>query len=72
MFISNDNLGNTARRFSLNDKSIALAKGLHPFKLIRLGAIFGGWPTQWDSLDILSIRKSNESQFKIMGSSYFY
>ena len=70
LFISNSNLTGIARRFSLNDKSIALAKGLHPFKLIRLGANFGGWPTQWDSLSI-SIRKSDESEFKIMGASYF-
>jgi len=69
LFITNENV-NTARRFSLEDKSIALAKGLHPFKLIRLGAIFGGWPTQWDSLE-LSIRKSEEKGFKVMGAPYF-
>jgi hexosaminidase len=69
-FISNEDESATARRFSLNDKSIALAKGLHPFKLIRLGAIFGGWPTQWENLEI-SIRRSDETEFKVMGAPYF-
>lgn len=69
--ISNEKDNNgTARRFSRSDKSIALAKGLHPFKLIRLGAIFGGWPTQWDQLNI-SIRESKQTKFSYMGESYF-
>lgn len=71
IFISNeaDNEG-TARRFSRSDKSVALAKGLHSIKIIRLGSIFGGWPTQWDDVTI-AIRKANEPEFKIMDSSYF-
>lgn len=64
-----DNDG-TARRFSRSDKSIALAKGLHSFKLIRLGAIFGGWPSQWDQLNI-AIRKSDQPKFTTMNESYF-
>lgn len=71
LLISNekDNRG-TARRFSRSDKSIALAKGYHPVKLIRLGAIFGGWPTQWDAMT-LDIRKDGEPQFQRTDPDYF-
>ena len=71
LLISNekDNHG-TARRFSRSDKSIALSKGYHPIKLIRLGAVFGGWPTQWDAMT-LSVRKSDRSAFTAMGAEYF-
>ncbi len=71
LFISNEK-GNegTARRFSRSDRSIALTKGYHPIKLVRLGAIFGGWPTQWDNM-MLFIRKANEAEFKVAGKEYF-
>lgn len=71
LFISNlrDNEG-TALRFSRSDRSAALGKGYHPFKLVRMGAIFGGWPTQWDNVG-LQIRKAEESQFRTMDASYF-
>ncbi|MDR1883565.1 MAG: family 20 glycosylhydrolase [Prevotella sp.] len=64
-----DNNG-TARRFSRSDKSIALAKGPHAVKIIRLGAIFGGWPTQWDALSV-AIRKADQPVFTVMDASYF-
>ncbi|MBK5721996.1 family 20 glycosylhydrolase [Dysgonomonas sp. Marseille-P4677] len=71
LFISNEKDNNgTARRFSRSDKSIALAKGPHSIKIIRLGAIFGGWPTQWDSIN-LSIREDSEAEFKLTDASYF-
>lgn len=70
-FISNEKDNNgTARRFSRSDKSIALAKGYHEVKLIRLGAIFGGWPTQWENI-YLSIRKEGEEKFQVMAEEYF-
>ncbi|WP_165042650.1 family 20 glycosylhydrolase [Dysgonomonas sp. ZJ709] len=68
--ITNDEGTPTARRFSRNDKSIALAKGYHPVKIVRLGAVLGGWPTQWDNVSV-SIRKADEPEFKIMDASYF-
>lgn len=61
---------NTARRFSRSDKSIALAKGPHSFKLIRLGAIFGGWPTQWENIYV-SIRKADQAEFSYLDANYF-
>ena len=71
LLISNEKDNNlTARRFSRSDKSIALAKGYHPVKIVRMGAIFGGWPTQWDNIT-LSIRKADEPKFKVMDASYF-
>lgn len=52
------------KRFSRNDKSIALAEGLHPVKIIRLCNIIGGWPPLWDDISV-SIREEKESQYKI-------
>ncbi|NDW12705.1 beta-hexosaminidase [Bacteroides sp. 214] len=71
LFISNEqkDLG-TARRFSRNDKSIALAKGYHSIKLLRLGATFGGWPTQWNAI-MLSVRKEGETAFRILEAEDF-
>jgi hexosaminidase len=69
--ISNEKDNNgTARRFSRSEKPIALAKGSHAIKIIRLGAIFGGWPTQWDPV-MLSIRKADQPEFVLMDASYF-
>jgi len=71
LLISNEKDNNgTARRFSRSDKSVALAKGPHVFKLIRLGAIFGGWPTQWEDIYV-GIRKADQSEFSYMDETYF-
>lgn len=70
LFITNEGDEGTARRFSRADKSAALAKGLHPVKIVRLGAIFGGWPTQWENMWV-SIRPEKENKFKPMDESYF-
>lgn len=71
LLISNEKDNNgTARRFSRSDKSIALAKGAHSIKIVRMGAIFGGWPTQWDNI-LLWIRKSDQARFSIMREEYF-
>lgn len=60
----------TARRYPRSDRPAALAKGLHPVKIVRLGAIFGGWPTQWEDV-FVQIRKDGESQFKTIDAPYF-
>lgn len=71
LFISNEKDNNgTARRFSRSDKSVALAKGYHPIKLMRLGAIFGGWPTQWDAMT-MSMRKDGEKEFRTLKAEDF-
>lgn len=71
LFISNEKDNNgTARRFSRSDKSIALAKGYHAVKIVRMGAIFGGWPTQWENIT-LSMRKADQPSFAVLDASSF-
>ncbi|MCD7899115.1 MAG: family 20 glycosylhydrolase [Bacteroides sp.] len=71
LFISNEKgYEGKARRFSRHDKSIALAKGYHPIEFVQLGAIFGGWPTQWESA-FVSMRKEGEDKFKFLKPENF-
>lgn len=58
-----DNSGEV-KRFSRHDKSIALAKGLHPIKIVFLGHIIGGWPSVWNDGKV-EIRKANEEWRRI-------
>lgn len=55
------NKGET-KRFSRNDKSVALAKGLHEIKVVFLGHIIGGWPSNWNNGDV-NIRKADAEKF---------
>ncbi|MDR1584467.1 MAG: family 20 glycosylhydrolase [Prevotellaceae bacterium] len=48
LFINNEE---TVRKNVKSDKSIALAKGFHAIKIVRLGNVIGGWPSQWDEID---------------------
>ncbi|MDF9831743.1 family 20 glycosylhydrolase [Parabacteroides sp. PF5-6] len=50
------------KRFSRNDRSVALAKGLHEVKVVFLGHIIGGWPSNWNGGGIL-LRKSDAEKF---------
>lgn len=50
------------KRFSRNDKSVALASGLHEIKVVFLGNSLGGWPTNWNDGSI-NIRKSDDDTF---------
>lgn len=50
------------KRFSRNDRSVALAAGLHEIKAVFLGHIIGGWPSNWNSGNI-SLRKSDAEKF---------
>ena len=59
LLISNEG---EVKRFSRNDKSVALAKGLHELKVVFLGHIIGGWPSLWDDASI-SIRKADQERF---------
>ena len=69
LLISNDG---EVRRFSRNDTSVALAKGLHDFKVVYCGNIIGGWPSQWDDAAV-SIRKSDCKKFvNIKPEQLFY
>ncbi|MDR1555576.1 MAG: family 20 glycosylhydrolase [Tannerellaceae bacterium] len=50
------------KRFSRQDKSVALAKGLHELKVVFLGHIIGGWPSNWNNGSV-QIRKSDAAKF---------
>ena len=56
------NNGGETKRFSRNDASMALAKGLHEIKVVFCSHIIGGWPSAWDDASI-SIRKSDAEKF---------
>ena len=54
------------KRFSRNDKSVALGKGLHEFKVVFLSHIIGGWPSIWNNWHkgTVSYRKANAEKFE--------
>ena len=56
------NNGGEVKRFSRHDSSAALAKGLHEIKLVFLGHILGGWPSNWNDGSV-KLRKSNAKEF---------
>lgn len=53
------------KRHSRHDNSIALAEGLHKIKVVFLGHIIGGWPSNWNDGSVL-LRRSGENEFKIV------
>ena len=57
----NNNEGQV-KRYSRADTSMALAAGWHQLKVVFLGNIIGGWPSQWDSGRI-SLREAGQEQF---------
>jgi hexosaminidase len=66
------NQGET-KRFSRHDKSVALAKGLHPFKVVFLGHIIGGCHSSWGNNKSVNIRKSDAKNFTpLKGGQLFY
>lgn len=65
LLISNEG---EVKRFSRHDSSVALAKGLHEIKVVFLGHIIGGWPSNWNNGGI-RIRKAGESKFVPVTSS---
>ena len=54
-----------------NDSSVALAKGLHPIKIVFLSNIVGGWPS-WRSKISIEMRKDSEQQFTEVDDSQYY
>ena len=65
------NNGGQVKRFSSNDKSVALSTGLHEIKAVFLGNTYGGWPTNWGDGSI-KIRKSDEKSFKKINPGNLY
>ncbi len=56
---------------TLNDSSLALAKGLHPIRIVFLSNIVGGWPSWWSKTSI-EIRKDSEQLFKEVDNSFYF
>lgn len=50
------------KRFSRHDTSIALGKGLHEIKVVFLGHIIGGWPSNWNDGSV-KLRKADTDKF---------
>lgn len=57
------NNGGEVKRFSRHDSSAALAKGSHEIKVVFLGHIIGGWPSNWNDGNV-KIRKAGAEQFE--------
>ena len=56
---------------SSHDTSLALAKGLHPVKMVFLANIIGGWPGWWSNLS-LQMRKDNATKFSDVSSNQYF
>lgn len=50
------------KRFPRTDTSVALSKGLHEIKVVFLGHIIGGWPSNWNDGSV-KLRKADASGF---------
>ena len=59
------------KRFSRNDKSVALGKGMHEIKAVFLGHIIGGWPSNWNDGSI-KIRKAGSEKFESIGENMLF
>ena len=64
------NTGET-KRFSRRDCSVALAKGLHEFKVVFLGHIIGGWPSNWGDGSV-KIRKADAEKFEAITENQLF
>ena len=56
------NNGGEVKRFSRHDTSVALAAGLHEIKVVFLGHIIGGWPSNWNDGSV-KLRKADAEKF---------
>ncbi len=63
--------GTDVKASTTHDTSVALAKGLHPVKVVFLANIVGGWPGWWNHLSI-EMRKDNHEKFEAVKSSQFF
>ncbi len=59
LLISNDG---EVKRFSRNDASIVLKKGLQPVKMVFLNNVLGGWPAIWNGIRI-EYKNVNDEKF---------
>lgn len=59
------------KRFSRNDKSVTLGKGMHEIKAVFLGHIIGGWPSNWNDGSI-KIKKAGSEKFESIGENMLF
>lgn len=62
---------NEVKRFSRNDKSVALGKGMHEIKAVFLGHIIGGYPSNWSNGNI-RIKKAGTAKFETIGEDMLF
>ncbi len=55
------------KRHSRKDGAIALAKGKHPLKLLYFNNIYGGWASDWNTVE-LRYRHESDSVFHTVGA----
>lgn len=67
LLINNDQ---EVKRFSRHDAMKALAKGLHPIKIIDLNNIQGGWPSAWNER-LIYYRQAGDSTFTKVEDNMF-
>lgn len=60
------------KRFSKHDSSAALAAGPHSIKIVFLGNIFGGWPSQYDNGAVQIREAKAEKWAPIQGEQLCY
>ena len=65
------NNGDEVKANTNHDTAVALAKGLHPVKVIFLGNIIGGWPAWWNHLTI-EMRKDSQQKFEPVSKTQFF
>ena len=58
------------KRYSRNDASISLDKGLHPVKIVFLNNVYGGWPQAWNGFRI-NYRKQGAEKFEPIPAEKF-
>lgn len=68
LVVNNDGF---VKRFSQNDGSKALAKGLHKLRVIYLNNVFRGWASDWNTVEV-QIRKSTHDDFRPITSEMIY
>ena len=54
--------GGEVKRFSRHDSSAALSKGMHEIKVVFIGHIIGGWPSNWNDGSV-KLRQSDSDKF---------
>lgn len=68
LVINNDGF---VKRFSQNDGSMALAKGMHKLKVIYLNNVFRGWASDWNTVEV-KFRKSTDEAFEPIAADMLY